>query len=305
MKRLIVLISILFFAFGITGCGSENEQQEDMTSFQIYYVDKEETKLISREYQTDKKETTDLLMLLFDQLKTMPEDAKLRAAIPNKVALESYSLSEGYLVMNFKKEYYDMSAIGEVLTRAAIVRTLCQIEDIEYISFTVDGSELVDKSGNLVGVMTADQFIDNAGNEISSYGKADLVLYFADDSGKNLESFTREVVYNSNISIEKLVVEQLIAGPIEEVAKPTMNPDSQVNSITIKDGVCYVDLSKEFLEQKYNTTPEVTIYSIVNSLVELPNVNKVQISIDGETNISYLETVSLANILERNLEIIK
>ena len=40
-----------------------------------------------------------------------------------------------------------MSAIGEVLTRAAIVRTLCQIEDIEYISFTVDGTELVDKSG--------------------------------------------------------------------------------------------------------------------------------------------------------------
>jgi len=38
---------------------------------------------------------------------------------------------------------------------------------------------------------------------------------------------------------------------------------------------------------------EVTIYSIVNSLVELDNVNKVQILVNGESEISYRESISL------------
>ena len=52
-----------------------------------------------------------------------------------------------------------------------------------------------------------------------------------------------------------------------------------------------------------NATPEVTLYSLVNSLVELPNVNKVQISINGETNVVFRETYNLSTVFERNLDI--
>ena len=50
---------------------------------------------------------------------------------------------------------------------------------------------------------------------------------------------------------------------------------------------------------------EVTLYAIVNSLVELPGVNRVQISVDGETAIDYKETINLNNVLERNLDIVE
>ena len=51
-------------------------------------------------------------------------------------------------------------------------------------------------------------------------------------------------------------------------------------------------------------TSDVTIYSITNSLVELPNVNKVQISVNGETNLFYRENVNLATVFERNLDLL-
>ncbi|MDE7358287.1 MAG: GerMN domain-containing protein, partial [Lachnospiraceae bacterium] len=57
--------------------------------------------------------------------------------------------------------------------------------------------------------------------------------------------------------------------------------------------------------QPYNVASDVTIYSITNSLAELSNVNRVQISINGETNISYRENVSLNNVFERNLDILE
>ena len=47
------------------------------------------------------------------------------------------------------------------------------------------------------------------------------------------------------------------------------------------------------------------IYSITNSLVELTSVNKVQISINGESNINFGESVLLDQPLSRNLDLVE
>ena len=90
-----------------------------------------------------------------------------------------------------------------------------------------------------------------------------------------------------------------------EEAYPTINPATKVVSVTVSDGTCYVNLDKEFLTQIYKVDANVTIYSIVNSLVELSDVNRVQISINGETDLSYKESIPLATVFERNLELVE
>ena len=52
-------------------------------------------------------------------------------------------------------------------------------------------------------------------------------------------------------------------------------------------------------------TPEVVIYSIVNSVIESGAVNKVQISINGDSNIMYQESISLSEPLSRNLDLLE
>ena len=93
-------------------------------------------------------------------------------------------------------------------------------------------------------------------------------------------------------------------GPTTEGAYPTVNPTTKIVSVNVKDGTCYVDLNNDFLSQPYNVASDVTFYSITNSLVELSNVNRVQISVNGESNISYRENMSLNNVFERNLDIL-
>ena len=92
-----------------------------------------------------------------------------------------------------------MDPLLEVLCRASLVRTYGQIEGIDGVSFMIAGEPLTDQSGNLVGVMTPEQFITNAGNEINAYEKAVITLYFADDDLQKLKKTTRTVVYNTNI----------------------------------------------------------------------------------------------------------
>ena len=48
----------------------------------------------------------------------------------------------------------------------------------------------------------------------------------------------------------------------------------------------------------------MTIYSIVNSLVEGTEAQKVQITINGESNAKYMEAVDLSQPLEENMELV-
>lgn len=301
IKSICLCICVLLF---LVGC-SAKEQKVEGDTYQIYYVNKEQTKVISSDYVTATKETEVVLEELLQQLGQVPEKLEYNAPLAGKFSLVSYSVDNGTVTLSFDEHYKEQNAIEEVLTRAAIVRTLTQIDGIDYVTMQVRGEPLTDNLGNVVGAMSADMFIDNAGNEINAYEQVKMRLYFANETGDKLIETTRKGVYSSNISMEKLIVEQLIKGPNAEGIYPTINPDTKVISVTVKDGTCYVNLDESFLKQTTGVSAEVTIYSITNSLVELSNVNKVQISVNGETNYMFCESISLTKSFERNLDLVE
>jgi len=288
-----------------TACGNRQQTQEGV-SYKIYYVNNEETKIVEREYVSVTTDGELLLEELLEQLAHISEKMEYETLLGKEISVEGYTLENGLLTLDFDESYKNLRGTREILVRASIVRTLTQIPGVERMAFTVMGEQLTDAVGTVVGVMAADTFIENAGNEINAYEKVDLKLYFANETGECLvEENRRNVVYNSNISLEKLVVEKVVEGPMTEGAYPTVNPTTKIVSVTVKDGTCYVNLNNDFLNQPYNVASDVTIYSITNSLVELSNVNRVQIAVNGESNISYRENMSLNNVFERNLDILE
>lgn len=301
-KLALLFISVLIGC--IAGCGAQ-PQESTGKAYDVYYVNNDETRIFANPYQTETLNSQALLDELIEQLSTKPEKMQYKEPLSESFSLLGYTWDGGQLTINFDERYKEMDTIKEVLVRAAIVRTLSQVENVNYISFTINNEPLLDSSGVAIGTMSADTFIDNDGSEINTYEKVNLRLYFANEKGDKLvEETQRNVVYNSNISLEKLVVEKLIEGPTAVGNYPTINPATKVVSVTVNDRICYVNLNNDFLSQPYNVTSDVTIYSITNSLVELPNINKVQISINGETSVFYKESVSLTNIFERNLDLV-
>lgn len=311
-KKILFLAAACLIVFLAAACG-KRAKPEETQNYLIYYVNYDNTGVLSSEYMTESVDIDTVLEELLIQLGTVPEKLEYHAPLASGFSLLDYSFAEGQLLLNFDENYKKQEIITEILMRAAIVRTLMQVQGVQYVSFLVNSQPLTDASGNIVGVMNNDTFIHNAGNEINTYEKVRLRLYFANESGNGLTAVYRTKVYNSNISVERLIVDELIAGPMETdtgVSKkaatyPVVNPETKVVSVSIRDGICYVNLDNGFLTQIYNTTPEVTIYAITNSLAELSNVNKVQISINGETNINYRENVSLSTLFERNLDLVE
>ena len=162
---------------------------------------------------------------------------------------------------------------------------------------------LTDIRGNIVGSMNQDSFIENPGEQINSIQCTTLKLYFANETGDGLVEETRsDVYYSSNVSMEKLIMEQLLEGPQTEGAKSAIPTGTKLINVSVVDGVCYVSLDENFKNQDYQVNEAVVIYSIVDSLTELSTISKVQISVNGDTSGTYRDNFKLSDMYDRNLD---
>lgn len=299
MRRLLRLLLIAICVLGLTACGVEEENTDKM--YQVYYVSNSETKVEMHKQQLQGVTDEEKLQELLACLSNMPAKLEYKAPLAMGFELLDYEIEDSKILLNVSKEYKQMPATTEVLVRAAIVRTLTQVSNIQYVGITVEGEQLFDNTDSLVGWMSAEQFIDNDGNDINTYELARVKLYLANESGDKLIAAYREKHYSTNTSLERFVVEELIAGPSGQVEGlyPSINPNTKIINVITKDGICYVNLDSNFLTVVNNVSTEVSVYSIVNSLVELSNINKVQILVDGEVPSAFSKSV-----YERNLDIV-
>ncbi|MCI8861538.1 MAG: GerMN domain-containing protein [Lachnospiraceae bacterium] len=305
-KRICFLCLLPVFLLIFGGCSSEKEKpKEDKAGYRIYYINKDETAVVTEPYAPKGDTTGALLEEFLVCLRESSGEREEKPAIPEDVVLLDYTLDKGQLSLQFNLAYLDMNPLYEILCRSAIVRTLCQIPEVETVSFMVGDSPLMDSNEIPIGALNEESFVENAGDEINTYTKTTLTLYFANEKGDRLTSERVEIRYSSNMSVEKLVVERLIKGPITKNAYPAIPSNTKIVSIATKDGICYVNLDDGFLGQGYDVLEQIPVYSIVNSLTEIPGISKVQILINGETNITYQESIRFETLFERNLDLIE
>lgn len=299
MKKLYVVLAALSAALALSACGAEEEPDEN--TVQIYYISNSETKVEAHPHVMESTDTEEKVDELIQCLSTNPEKLEYKAPLLMGFQVLNVSWDGEKVLLDVDASYLELPTAAEVLTRASVVRTLTQLDKVNYVGITVEGNQLFDSLGNVVGWMNADQFIDNNGNEINTYEQVRVMLYFAGEDGTNLIAAYREKYYSTNIPLERFVVDELIAGPSGHVEGlyPTINPATKVLSVMTKDGICYVNMDDSFLTVVNNVSTDVSIYSIVNSLVELNNINKVQILINGETPSGFS-----SNMFERNLDIV-
>lgn len=89
-------------------------------------------------------------------------------------------------------------------------------------------------------------------------------------------------------------MEKILKGPGKDGNFPVISPNTEVRSVSVKDGICYVNFNEEFLNTDYKVDPYVTIYALVNSIVENCATGQVQILVNGETKVTYQSSVDLS-----------
>lgn len=285
--------------YAVTGCGNEKEE----SAYHIEYLNKDKNRLVEVPYQPVAADTDGMIREFLAVLCSDSDNVEYRKPIPNDVEVTSYSLDGALLTIHFDEDYSKMDTVEEVLCRAAVVRTMTQIKGIDCVAFYVADAPLTDGKGNLVGSMNQDSFIENPGEQINSIQNTTLTLYFSNENGDGLVKEVREdVYYSSNISMEKLIMEQLLEGPKTKGAKSAIPEGTKLVSVSVVDGVCYVSLDEAFKNQDYKVNEAIVVYSIVDSLSELSTISKVQISVNGDTGGVYRDNFKLADMYDRNMD---
>ncbi|MDO5417793.1 MAG: GerMN domain-containing protein [Lachnospiraceae bacterium] len=303
MKGRRILLVILAIWLAAAGCRQKPDklQEHAENEYLIYYLNTGMTRMIPVKYQAESEDRLDLVSELYEQLVTVPADLDGKSPLMPKVALQHFQWDQNVLYLYFDANYTMMNPSQEILCRAALTKTLTQIEGVEYLNIYSGEQPLMDASGNPVGMLAAGDFVDSISN-VNTYEKSELVLYFADETGGKLVEEKREVVHSINTSMERLIVEELLAGPEKEGCKATIPAETKLLNVSVTDNVCYLNFDSSFLNNALEVTDEIALYSIVDSLTQLTSVNRVQFSVNGSPAVMFRERVSLDKLFEQNMD---
>ena len=130
-------------------------------------------------------------------------------------------------------------------------------------------------------------------------------LYFSDSQAMYLVPEKRKI--SQVPSLARQAVVELIKGPESSDLYPTIPEGTQVNEVYIVDDIVYIDLSEEiFKNHPGGSSGELmTVYSIVNTLTEIPMIKGVQILVEGNEMKSLVGHIDISMPLLRDEDWIK
>lgn len=156
---------------------------------------------------------------------------------------------------------------------------------------------------------------DNSFNQITDYipqeemsddemRKTIVSLYFKNIETNSLvpESVCIDVKELTENPYKKLL-DLLLSGPSSEKLECPLPENTRINNAYLNGDTVYVDFSSEFTDNAPSGVEEesLIVYSVVNTLTELNEVNNVKILINGEENLSFNDgAINFKEPFERN-----
>ena len=308
MKKLFSAVLALVLACSLlTGCTVETQEEKvdsGSNQYYLYYVNKDETKVVKERYQPEQESAEFMLQDFTGILNAQEGSGDNLALLPSGVQLVTYRLNESLLELEFNSDYSEMSRAREILVRAGVARTFLQSPGVTGIKIFIESEELKDSKGQAVGVIDGNTFVEMWGSDKDAYRYDTFTLYFTDKTGEHLVAEQRNVYYKRILPRERVILEQLAKGPMVKGHYPTIPQETESLGVEVSDDVCYVDFSSAFSDSGIDIPVNTMIYSVVNSLLDTASADKVQISVEGDTEATLSDGTSLYSLFSKNTDLV-
>ncbi len=125
---------------------------------------------------------------------------------------------------------------------------------------------------------------NNEAGEESYPGKLELNFYFSSlEEEKKLVSEKRTIIAGDSKTAVRNAVTELLKGPEKSYHFPVIPAGTKLIDVETNKNIAEIDLSQEFLNESLDSRilDEYIIYSIVNTLTEIPEIEGVIFYIEG------------------------
>ena len=220
-----------------------------------------------------------LAQKLMGALLAGPQDAALRSPFPVGTILRSVCISGGHATVDLSSAYATLAGVELAMADYCITLTLTQVPEIRSVQTTVNGGLLAYRSSQ--NFTARDVLISSAEDVVAT---VEVTLYFCDINGFLVGEQRVLELYEGDTRAESLVA-ALSEGPGGDGTElfSSFPEGFKVQSVWVKDGICYVNFSSAMLKA---LPPEISTIlptqALRASLQSLENVWEIRFLVDGE-----------------------
>ncbi len=307
MKKILCLAMVAVIVVCACACGGNPAVSEGTKEVNLYFSNSDYNNIRSEKRTVTYSEKDVLAKVVLQKLLEGPADVNNKAVIPDGTQVIEYSTVGTTARVNFSADYLkfmgDNAKSAELLARYSIVKTLCDLPGIDRVEILADGRSLMGSNGMPIGAIgEGDIVFDESSLDNETYRY--VTLYFSDDMGEKLLPLYRRAPILDN-SMEKTVITELIKGPDREGYYGTLPAGTKLLTVETKENICFVNFSRELVDKFSGGSAEATlaIYSVVNSLAELDDIEKVQFLINGE-KVEWFGEYAFSEPFERDMSMV-
>ena len=285
MKKACALLLCLTML--LTGCGPRRENQID-SPYTYYYraaqVDyTAEDGVIRGEKREISGHEGDLVWILEDYFQG-PQGEDLTSPFPKDLWVMDCQIKEKTVFLKLSQGFSNLSGIELSVAAACIAKTLFGIEGVDSVSITVEGG-LLDGKQSLTLDREGLLLSDGAGDLM----RTDMLLCFGDQSGRYLIGETVTVSLANTENPQAYLMRLLAEGPKDQGLRQILPEGTRILSVSVDDGVCNVNLSREFTENRPQgaLAQRLVLAAIANTLTQTEAVTGVELYIEGSLLTSF------------------
>ena len=307
MKKILCLIMAAVIVLGACACGGNPAVADDTKEVNLYFSNSDFNNIRAEKRSVTYSDDDVFAELVLQKLLEGPADVNNKAVKPKGTELLEYDVEGTTARVNFNTNYLSFfgenAKSAELLARYSIVKTLCELPGIDRVEILVYSQPLMSSNGTPIGAIGEGDIVfdeSSLDNETYKY----VTLYFSDDMGEKLVPLRRRAPLLDN-SMEKTVITELIKGPDGEGYYGTLPAGTKLLTVETKEKICFVNFSRELVDKFSGGSAEATmaIYSVVNSLTELDDIDKVQFLIDGE-KVEWFGEYAFSEPFERDMSVV-
>jgi len=295
-------ILVLVIIYGASMLYSQPQIMDFEHTINVYFFNPQTGRLEAERRPMPEGNYLEISQKLWDMLVTGPESTTLSAVFPeNLVAGVGGSVREirnlqptpedrgiRYFEVYLSPDYWNVSPVDEVIFRSAVVWTFTELDWINNVVFFVDNMPLARLDGASIGLMNRDNVLISPHITTEQVVRRTVDLYFSNTLLTGLVVERRMIEIPSNLTVEHVVLNELMRGPTTPGLIPLIPPETVIYDVYTESltMTCYVDLNIAFDSRltPVTQTRQLAVYSMVNSLISISgaDIGSVQFLINGE-----------------------
>ena len=286
MKRVVCLLLLLAL---LCGCSTIGLGRRD-TGVAFYYRDTGSDYFSSLgamgiEHRTLREDHTGLNDMMELYLGG-PIDPELASPFPKGMRLVRSEMTSKEITLVFDDSLASLTGVGLRLACACIARTISEYGGYETVTVQAETLEL-DGEDSITVQPSALVLEDRSAGQPNAL----VQLFYADAQSRYLIEEQRSAPLEEVRELPEFILRSLIEGPQSENLGATIPKGTMLLNVSVVDRVCLVNFSSEFLQNRprEELDERMTVFSVVNSLTQLEEVDSVEILVEGSSVERYYE----------------